>query len=137
MINTLPIVEAGPTGVSSTGFKHLSCKINSSFTKRDSGKLYRYRNFIVQGDCMIPRNIKPNDIIKVKMFDNKFTSDNIVSGNIVLIFLNDKKFRGYKVREIEKVHDKKAITFYYNKKGDKIQSSLPYSLENIKGIVEL
>ena len=35
---------------------------------------------------MISRSIKPNDIIKVKMFDNNFTSDNIVSGDIVLIF---------------------------------------------------
>lgn len=138
LLNTLPVVEAGPiSGVSSTGFKHLSYRINSSFTKRNNGVLYKYRNFIVRGNCMISRNIKPNDIIKVKMFDKNFTSDSIVSGDIVLIFLNDKKFRGYKIREVEKVYDKEAITFYYNAQGKKIQSSSPHSLEHIKGVVEL
>ena len=138
MLNTLPVVEAGPiSGVSSTGIKHLSCKVNSSFIKKDAGRVYKYRNFVVQGECMSSRNIRPDDVIKVKMFDKNFGKSNITPGDIVLIFLNDKKFRGYKIREVKEVRKDEAVTFYYDVQGNEVESSSPHSLESIKGVVEL
>lgn len=137
LLYTLPKVEAGPiSGVSSTGLQRLSVRINSSFYRSYNGIKYKYRRFVVQGTCMKWRNIKPDEMIDVRVFNSIEEKKALTANDIVLIFLNDSSFRGYKIREISKLEGNDALTFYYDEEGEQIKSSKPHALENIIGIVE-
>ena len=133
---TLPIVECGPiSGVKHTGLQRMPERINASYKKVKLGVAYWYRRFVVQGECMTKRGIKPKSIVSVRMISND-DRNNLKSGDIVLIFLNDKKFRGYKIRIIKTVDGNKAKTFYYDKNGNEKPSSESHFLVNIIGVVD-
>lgn len=137
LLYTLPKVEAGPiSGVSSTGLQRLSTRINSSFYRNYNGIKYKYRRFVVQGMCMKGRGINPDEIIDVRIFNSKDEKNDLIPDNIVLIFLNDSSFRGYKIRAISKLDGDNALTFYYSEDGNRINSSKPHRLKNIIGIVD-
>ncbi len=135
---TLPIVEAGPiSGVKHTGLQRMHERINASYTKIKQGVVCRYRRFVVQGECMIKIGIKPKSVVSVRMFSDDNEKNKLESGSAVLIFLNDKKFRGYKIRIIKNISDDKAETYYYDKDGNEKPSSESHYLANIIGIVDL
>ena len=138
MLYTLPLVEAGPiSGVKRTGLSRTNGRIKAVYKKTINGIEYKYRTFIVQGKCMDKIGIKPNDLVSVKMLSNTDKKTEIKPGTPVLIFLNDKKFRGYKIRIIKEFfEDEKAKTFYYNEDGSEHESSEPHTLSAIIGIVE-
>ena len=137
LLYTLPIVEAGPiSGVRHTGLQRISQRVNSSYRIIKNDVTYHYRRFIVQGSCMSSQGINPRDIICVRMFDKN--DDKILHpDDFVLIFLNDNKFRGYKIRRIKEVDGEVAKTFYYNDNGAEQLSSEPHSIASIIGIVDL
>lgn len=135
---TLPVVEAGPiSGVRHTGLQRVPERINASYVLMKKGIAYRYRRFVVQGDCMTKIGIQPKSIVSVRMFSNKNEKDALKPGDAVLIFLNDMKFRGYKIRVIKRMDNDKAETFYYDESGNERASSEPHFLESIVGVVDL
>lgn len=138
LLYTLPVVEAGPiSGVRHTGLQRTHQRLNSSYRVMKNGTLYNYRRFIVQGDCMSCQGIMPQDIIAVRIFDNDNDKSTLKQNDFVLIFLNDKKFRGYKIRRIKDLTKDMANTFYYTSSGAEQPSSESHALKNIIGIVDL
>lgn len=138
LLYTLPVVEAGPiSGVKHTGLQRTHQRLNSSYRAMKDGTQYHYRRFIVQGDCMSSQGIKPHDVICVRIFNNEKEKTILKQNDFVLIFLNDKKFRGYKIRRIKDLTKDKANTFYYTSTGAEQSSSEPHALKSIIGIVDL
>lgn len=138
LLYTLPIVEAGPiSGVKHTGLQRTHQRLNSSYRVMKDGMVYHYRRFIVQGDCMSCQGIKPHDVICVRLFNDEKEKTLLKQNDFVLIFLNDKKFRGYKIRRIKNLTNDMAETFYYTHTGAEQPSSEPHALKNIIGIVDL
>lgn len=140
----LPVVEAGPIiGKRSTGMKRAPMPTVSAYQKLIKTKEYFYRRFIVQGICMVPKGINDGDVIDVKIFNKNFTSNEIQKGDLALIFLNDKNFRGYKVRIVDLIKDdeetgeKVAYTYYYDSECNRIESTQPHALKLIKGVVDM
>lgn len=54
--------------------------------------------FIVKNQCMKLKGIADGDIIGVKMFDGNFSLSS-TKGEILLIYLDDEYFKGFKIRE--------------------------------------
>lgn len=134
---TLPIVEAGPiSGVKHTGLQRMHERINASYKRIKQGIVCRYRRFFVQGECMMKIGIKPKSVVSVRMFSDNKEKNNLKSGDAVLIFLNDKKFRGYKIRIIKTISNDKAETYYYDKEGNEKPSSESHFLVNIIGVID-
>lgn len=138
-MHTLPEVEAGPTsGLSSTGSKRVKNKIPPVYKKTESdGSVSIYRNFIVRGNCMNPKHIKDGDIVTVKVFNKKNSStieDRLSPEDIVLIYLNDQNFRGYKLRIVKNVCENEAMTYYFVGDTQK-DSSNPHAFKDIIGKV--
>lgn len=134
---TLPIVEAGPIfGVKCTGLRRMPERINSSYKKVKHGVVYWYRRFFVQGECMTKVGIRPESIVSVRMIPEK-EKNGLKSGDIVLIFLNDKNFRGYKIRIIKNIDGNDANTFYYDENGNERMSSKSHTLVSIIGVIDL
>lgn len=135
---TLPIVEAGPiAGVKHTGIQRMPRRINASYKKTIGGVTYNYRRFVVQGTCMKAIGIEPKSIVSVKMLDNNNRTFNLKEGDAILIFLNDHKFRGYKIRIIKELIGEEAKTFYYNEDRSEHPSSENHTLVSIIGVVDL
>lgn len=137
ILYTLPLVEAGPiSGIKKTGLQRISKKINSAYKKRIGSDIIRYRRFIIQGNCMSQVNLTPGSVISVKLFNSEKEKKLLKNGDVALIFLNDDKFHGYKLRAIDKIYENDAETFYYNSEGHKTQSSQRHKLINILGVVD-
>lgn len=141
MMHTLPEVEAGPTsGIRSTGCQRVPSNIPASYEKKEAdGALTIHRNFIVKGKCMKPKGINEGIIVDVRMLNKTERShlkDNLSSGDIVLIYLNDRRFRGYKLRIIKEIRQNDTITFYYNHESEQKSSKL-HLLKDIIGFVEM
>lgn len=137
ILHTLPIVEAGPTiGVKRTGLRR-NLNLNSAYTKVVDGHTYKYRRFVIQGICMTQIGLRPNDIIGVQIFASNAEKTSLKQNDVALIFLNDNKFRGYKIRIVEKIQGNEVETFYYDQDGNKKLSSKSHSLDSILGIVDM
>lgn len=92
----------------------------------------------VKGRCMEPLNIKTGDILLVKKFDkNEDLSTKIRQGDILLIYLSDKKI--YKIRAFDGYRDaEKSLlnTYRFDDNRQKKDSSKPHKREDIVGRVE-
>lgn len=139
MLYTIPLVEAGPiSGIKHTGLRKTNERIRAVYNRTINNVTYRYRHFIVQGICMIKIGIKPGDLISVRMIDSQVDKSKLDKGTPVLIYLNDNKFRGYKIRIVKEIIDgDRAKTFYFNTDGSEHESSDTHSLKSIIGIVDL
>lgn len=139
MLYSLPLVEAGPiSGIKYTGLRKTNERIRAVYKRTINGVVYKYRRFVVQGTCMSQIGIRTSDLVCVRMIDSYEEKTKLEEGTPVLIFLNDSKFRGYKIRIIKEVIDgDKAKTFYYNADGSEHESSDTHSLKSIIGIVDL
>ena len=80
--------------------------------------------------------IRPESIVSVRMIPEK-EKNGLKSGDIVLIFLNDKNFRGYKIRIIKNIDGNDANTFYYDENGNERMSSKSHTLVSIIGVIDL
>lgn len=94
--------------------------------------------FVVVNQCMKIKGISDGDVIGVRMFENE--SEIPIAnkpGQILLIYLDDEHFKGFKIREQgEMTDDGKSYHTYHYKGGIRNKSSKPHSITSIKGIVE-
>ena len=106
-------------------------------------KLETERGVIMDGDKSehlleaIPVMGSYCDIIGVRMFEDEKSVLNLSKkDNILLIYINDERFKGYKIREQgEMTSDGLAFYTYHYKGGVKSLSSRPHAIESIKGVV--
>lgn len=139
IMRRIPEVEAGPTaGLSSTGSQRVAGNIPPSYKKREAnGKISVHRNFVVKGKCMEPKGISEGNVVDVKVLEKSERSllnKDLKKDQIVLIFLNDERFRGYKLRIVKEVRDTDALTYYYED-GQLKDSSRPHKFKDVVGIV--
>ncbi len=133
--------EAGPTKRNILLYKLFRRQTNLMALKKvDMANIQRdpdLQYFLVINDCMVPHKIYDGDIIGVRMFENiADIRNNDNTGRLLIIFLDNPNFIGYKIREqgnfIES--ENSYETFYYiNNK--KIKSSKNHSISSIKGVV--
>lgn len=122
-------VEAGPTSCTTEDFlKPVQVQIGTM--PMDPSLQY----FYVRNECMIPRHIYPGDVIGVQMLDDNFTLADIKKGDILLIFIDDDKFRGHKIRVMDDVEDNAFHTSYFIANRPN-KSSKPHSFSTIRGVV--
>ena len=134
--HSLPAVEAGP--MDRATYKRLiyiNDNLVPSYKKSINGISHLFRRFVVKGTCMEEKNINNGSIVNARIFNSTEEKLNLKNGDVVLIYLNDKKFRGYKLRCVKNVNLQDVETFYYNK-GKEIPSSKPHKLDSIIGIIE-
>lgn len=93
--------------------------------------------FVVKNQCMKLKGISDGDIVGVRMFKDGFVMpENPKKKLMLLIYLDDKYFKGYKIREQGEITDDgKAYNTYHYKGGVQNMSSKPHNIETIKGIV--
>lgn len=106
--------------------------VDISGIQRDPSLQY-YR---VKNNCMSVWGIYDGDVIGVRPFDDTFTVNDTKEGSILLIFLDDQYFRGYKIREKGMLENNgMAYSTYHYKGGKQHKSSKPHSIDSIKGVV--
>ena len=83
------------------------------------------------------KGISDGDIVGVRMFNEGYNMPtSFKKGRMLLIFLDDEHFKGYKIREQGEItNDRTGYNTYHYKGGVKNKSSKPHSIDSIKGIV--
>lgn len=138
-IRQLYQVEAGPTKhLMGNLFKKkidLMSMLNVNMEDISTNPELEY--FIVKNQCMQIKGISEGDIVGVRMFDEKYNvHTSFKKGQILLIFLNDEHFKGYKIREQGDITDNGTGYYTYHYKGGvQNKSSKPHSIDSIKGVV--
>lgn len=128
-----PVEAGGTKGMATTDFNK-KVEVNEPGMASLMNKELTY--FVVQNQCMTPKHIYHNDIIGVKMFNKTFTVEQVKKGDVLLIWLDDRNFKGYKIR-IKGDYDGAGAyeTFYYE--GEQIKKSHQnHRISTIKGVVE-
>lgn len=94
--------------------------------------------FVVVNQCMRVKGISGGDVVGVRMFENGYEiSKKSKPGQILLIYLDDEHFKGFKIREQGEITDDgTSYNTYHYKGGVQNKSSKPHSITSIKGIVE-
>ena len=122
-------VEAGPTADADEDFT-TPVPVRVGDMQMDASLQY----FVVRNDCMKPLHISSGDIIGVQLFDSDFTITDVKQGDILLIHLDDNRFRGHKIRVMDYVQGDSFHTYYFV--GRKPQdSSEPHAFSTIRGVV--
>lgn len=122
-------VEAGPTADADEDFT-TPVPIRVGDMQMDASLQY----FVVRNDCMKPLHISSGDIIGVQLFDSDFTITDVKQGDILLIHLDDNRFRGHKIRVMDYVQGDSFHTYYFV--GRKPQdSSEPHAFSTVRGVV--
>lgn len=122
-------VEAGPTADADEDF-NTPVPVRVGDMQMDASLQY----FVVRNDCMKPLHISSGDIIGVQLFDSDFTITDVKQGDILLIHLDDNRFRGHKIRVMDYVQGDSFHTYYFV--GRKPQdSSEPHAFSTIRGVV--
>ena len=122
-------VEAGPTADTDEDFT-TPVPVRVGDMQMDASLQY----FVVRNDCMKPLHISSGDIIGVQLFDSDFTITDVKQGDILLIHLDDNRFRGHKIRVMDYVQGDSFHTYYFV--GRKPQdSSEPHAFSTIRGVV--
>lgn len=123
-------VEAGPTSETDEDFTQpVSVRIGEM--KKTPGLDY----FLFKNECMRPIGICPGDIIGVQPFSDDFTIDDVEEGDVLLIELNDEKFRGRKIRVMDHADGSAFSTYYYVGNNKRQVSSKLHSFDSIRGVV--
>lgn len=136
-IKLLNQVEAGPTTNILNMFRRktdLTKMVKTDMEGIIMDKKLQY--FVVKNKCMKPKGISNGDIIGIRMFDDNFRLDALEEGKILLIYLDNENFKGFKIREkgTQAMFGTAYDTYYY-KRGKKRKSSKPHAIETIKGVV--
>lgn len=106
------------------------------------GKKYDASAYILvraDGSSMKSRGINNGDIVYAKKFDDSFGKDQIQPNDILLIRLDDERYKGYKIRVFKKYNPTDAEdleTFYYDSDGNERISSKNHRLELVQGVVK-
>lgn len=123
--------------------------MNSYLKLKDSVFMHRNRfidkNHIikkVKGGCMQPYGIRNGEYIMIELFDKKIEAKNklkaIKEGDILyIIYYDDKNNPTHKIRVYEGTYNEqdRSLNTYYFDNGEVSRSSMPHSLDKIKGIV--
>jgi hypothetical protein len=144
-ISTLQWVEAGPVdSVCWHNRSKVKMLTNRDIVRADNGNvknISEYRQFAVSGTCMEKRGIKSGGIVFVEMFENTDNAKKwelIKKDDILLIYLDDERYKGYKIRGFDGTdgnNSDRLMTFYYQ--GDrKYESSQSHSISQIVGKVK-
>lgn len=139
----LPVAEAGSTKESSQAFDGYEKTIRISRSDKmtvNGVALNRkeYMPLVVKGDCMEHyKDLHQGDVVAARLFDDKFTKKNIQPGDVLLIWLNDDRYKGYKLRVFgDYTADANRLSTYYFKGDERQNSSHPHHIESIKGVVK-
>ena len=128
-------VEAGPTP-KSLFIRKVNLMTPVSVDMDDIHRDPSLQYYVVKNQCMNIKGISDGDIVGVRPFDDTFTVNDTPTGSILLIFLDDKRFKGYKIREKGMLeNDGMAYSTYHYKGGKQHKSSKPHSVDSIKGVV--
>lgn len=127
-------VEAGPTS------RFLNHRDMMSMVNVNMGNISidpELQYFVVRNQCMQVKGISDGDIVGVRMFGNEADKNfPEKEGLMLLIYLNDEHFKGYKIREKgELTADGTAYNTYHYKGGVEHLSSKPHLISSIKGVV--
>lgn len=128
-------VEAGPTRQLFNQRIDLTSMVNVDMEGISIDPDLQY--FVVKNQCMKIKGISEGDIVGVRMFDDGCDIQLSSKKNLMLlIYLDDKHFKGYKIREQGEITDDgMAYNTYHYKGGIQNKSSKPHSLASIKGVV--
>ena len=129
IVNILP-VEAGSTANTNHNFMK---KVPIRVENMQMNPSYEY--FKVVNDCMKMRKISSGDIIGVQPLNEHYTIKDIKSGDILLIYLDDNRFHGHKIRVMKNVEGD-AFNTYYFKDNVEHKSSEPHAFSTIRGVVK-
>ncbi|MDR1023403.1 MAG: hypothetical protein LBL94_09070 [Prevotellaceae bacterium] len=106
------------------------------------GKKYNSSDYILaraDGVSMKKKGINSGDIVYAKKFDASFGRDQIKPNDVLLILLNDERYKGYKIR-VYKRHNPKdkndLETFYYDSDGNERVSSKNHRLDLVQGVIK-
>lgn len=135
-IMSLHQVEAGPTrGFSIHKKIDLMSTVDVDMESISVNPELQY--FVVKNQCMQLKGISDGDIVGVRMFEHKHSMlDSLKRGQILLIYLDDKHFKGYKIRELGTITDDGvAYNTYHYKGGVQHRSTRPHSIDSLKGVV--
>lgn len=122
-------VEAGPTADASEDF---ATPVRVGVGEMSINESLQY--FIVRNDCMKPLHICSGDIVGVQLFNENFTIDDVKQGDILLIYIDDARFHGHKIRVMDYADDEAFHTYYFVGKKPH-NSSEPHAFHTIRGIV--
>jgi hypothetical protein len=106
------------------------------------GKKYDTLDYILaraDGVSMKKRGINNGDIVYAKKFDDVFRKDQIKPNDILLILLNDERYKGYKIRVCKgrNPNDERELeTFYYDSDGNERLSSKNHRIELVQGVIK-
>jgi hypothetical protein len=106
------------------------------------GKKYDASSYILvraDGSSMKRRGINNGDIVYARKFDSSFGKENIQPDDVLLIYLNDDRYQGYKIRVCRRYNPENAAeleTYYYDSDGNERISSKPHRLDLVQGIVK-
>lgn len=126
----LMLAEAGPTSDAKEEDFATPVPVRVGDMQMDASLEY----FLVKNNCMNPRHIYSDDVIGVQLFDDDFTLADVNQGDILLIYLDDDRFRGHKIRVMDYPEGNAFHTYYFI--GGKIQnSSEPHAFDTIRGVV--
>lgn len=122
-------VEAGPTADANEDFT-TPVPVRVGTMPMDPSLHY----FVVRNECMTPLHISSGDIIGVQLFNDDFTLYDIKQGDILLIYLDDSKFHGHKIRVMDFAEGNAFHTYYFIGKQPQ-ESSEPHVFSSIRGVV--
>lgn len=123
-------VEAGPTADPTEDFTQ---KVSVRVGEMRKTKGFSY--YVVRNDCMKPIGIESGDIVGVQPFDENFKLKDVEEGDVLLIYLDDEKFHGHKIRVMDHVEGNAFVTYYYVGNKKRQLSSNPHSFNTICGVV--
>jgi len=142
-LSFLRIIDAGPVvnhGKSNTNvkIKPLTSQDCIYTKERKRVNLSNFQQFAVVGECMRGRKIEEGNIVLVERFDNKKDKKDLIKPqDILVIYLNDKKYKGYKIREFKGFdEDGTLITFWYEEDNTKHRSSVNHQINQVAGVVK-
>jgi hypothetical protein len=96
-----------------------------------------YLRVRAEGNSMKKRGISNGDIVFARKFDDSFTRSQIRPQDILLVHLNDERYKGYKIRVFRQYSPTNELeTFYYNADGSERNSSQFHSLSRVVGVVQ-
>jgi hypothetical protein len=91
------------------------------------------------GNSMKKKGINNGDIVYAKKFDDVFRKDQIKPNDILLVLLNDERYKGYKLRVYKRRNpddERELEMFYYDSEGNERSSSKNHRIELVQGIVK-
>ena len=104
------------------------------------GKTYNSSDYVrvrAEGSSMRLRGINNGDIVFARRFDDAFPRSQICPNDILLLYLNDPRYNGYKIRVFRQYSPHNELeTFYYNPDGSEHNSSQAHSLSRVVGVVQ-